>query len=193
MFPGGSWYAVNGWLTWALGTIGERAYAFSELLRNTLALHATAYPGHWDGITSVDDVCDAYYSPTQSECGAGLTTGYEGQVMHQPAWSLFDAIRLAGITPTEAGFEIRPALPMRTFSLGLPEIAVAYGRAGAHGHVVIATRETLTMRVAPPAGDHGWRVYANGRPTRAVLRAGMLVFELPARPGHAASWTIERR
>jgi cellobiose phosphorylase len=29
VFPGGSWYAINGWLTWALGTIGERKSAFS--------------------------------------------------------------------------------------------------------------------------------------------------------------------
>jgi hypothetical protein len=112
--------------------------------------------------------------------------------MHQPAWSLFDAIRLAGIMPTQAGFEIRPALPMRTFLLGLPDIAVGYGRASAHGYVVIAARQTLTMRVAPPAGGRSWRVYANGRPTRAALRGGMLVFGLPATPGRAASWTIKR-
>ena len=95
-------------------------YAFSELRRNTLAAHATAYPAHWDGITSVDDVCYAFYSPTPATCGNGLTTAYAGQVMHQPAWSLFDAIRLAGIEPTATGFQIRPELPMRTFSLGLP-------------------------------------------------------------------------
>jgi hypothetical protein len=161
-------------------------------LRNTLAAHATAYPAHWDGVTSVDDVCYAYHSPTPAMCGAGLTAGYEGQIMHQPAWSLFEAIRLAGVTPTEAGFEIRPALPMRTFSLGLPDIAVSYGRAGANGYVVIAARQTLTMRVAPPAGGRSWRVYANGCPTPAVRQGGMLVFELPAWPGRAANWTIKR-
>lgn len=101
MFPGGSWYAVDGWLTWALASLGQRDYAFSELLRNTLAAHATACPAHWDGIISVDDVCYAYYSAIPEVCGAGLTTGYEGQIMHQPAWSLFDTIRLAGITPIE--------------------------------------------------------------------------------------------
>ena len=68
MFPGGSWYAINGWLTWALGTLGgtvphARDYAFSEFERNTLTAHATAYPAHWDGITSVDDVCHSSTRP----------------------------------------------------------------------------------------------------------------------------------
>lgn len=80
---------------------------------------------------------------------------------------------------------------MRTFSLGLPDTAVAYGRAAAHGYVVIAARRTLTMQVEPPARGR-WRVYADGRLTRAVLRGGMLVFALPAAPGRAAGWRIER-
>lgn len=87
---GGSWYAVDGWLTWALGELdgkvpGARSLAFSELERNTLAAHAHAYPRHWDGTISVDDVCDAFHPPTPMDCGAGPTTAYVGQIMHQPA------------------------------------------------------------------------------------------------------------
>ena len=37
------------------------------------------------------------------DCGAGPTTAYVGQIMHQPARSLFNAIKLAGIDPTAAG------------------------------------------------------------------------------------------
>jgi hypothetical protein len=191
VFPGGSWYAVDGWLTWALGSIGQREDAFSELLRNTLAAHARAYPAHWDGITSVDDVCDAYYSLSPALCGAGLTTSYAGQIMHQPAWSLFDAIRLAGITPTEAGYAISPELPLRSFSLALPQIGVAYSSTGAHGYVVTAARQTLTMTVRPPAGGR-WRVFADGRQTPATLHSEMLVFRLPARPGRHAVWSLAR-
>ena len=129
VFPGGAWYAVNGWLTWALGTVanevpGARQYAFSELERNTLAAHAIAYPNHWDGTISVDDVCRAFYSPDPASCGAGLTTAYAGQIMHQPAWSLYDAILLAGIEPTARGFRIAPELPTNTFTVSLPEIGV---------------------------------------------------------------------
>jgi hypothetical protein len=198
VFPGGSWYAVNGWLTWALGTLGgvvphARDYAFSELLRNTLAAHAAAYPGHWDGITSVDDVCYAFYSPTPAKCGAGLTSAYAGQIMHQPAWSLFDAIRLAGVTPTASGYEIRPELPMRSFSLALPYVGVAYDRAGAHGYIKLATTQTLTMEVKPSRSGRWWVVFGSGDRVRPTLRAGMLRFKLHAVAGRPSSWAITSR
>jgi hypothetical protein len=196
VFPGGSWYAVNGWLTWALGTLGAqvphaREYAFSELERNTLAAHATAYPSHWDGTISVDDVCHAFYSPSPASCGAGLTTSYEGQIMHQPTWSLFDAIRLAGIEPTAAGFRIAPELPFKVFSLRLPDIGVAYGPSTARGFVVSAESRALTMEVRPPPGKH-WRVLVAGHPVRGVIRDRMLRFGLPARARRAVSWLIVR-
>jgi hypothetical protein len=196
VFPGGSWYAINGWLTWALATLGDRvprarAYAFSEFERNTLTAHATTYPRHWDGTISADDVCHSFYSPTPATCGAGLTTAYAGQIMHQPAWSLFDAIRLAGIDPSTRGFQIRPELPFRTFSLALPDIGVAYGNADARGYVVMAANSRLTMEVRPPGGRR-WRVLAGGRVVPSVLRGDLLVFDLEARAGRMARWRIVR-
>ena len=99
MFPGGAWYSVNGWLTLGLAHMAgivphARADAFDEFRRNTLAAHAHAYPDHWNGILSVDDVCYAFYEADPSRCGIGFTSAYDTQIMHQPAWSLFDAIRL---------------------------------------------------------------------------------------------------
>ena len=49
VYVGGAWYAVNGWLTWALGELdgvvpNAREYALDELERNTLAAHATRLP-----------------------------------------------------------------------------------------------------------------------------------------------------
>jgi hypothetical protein len=196
VFVGGTWYAIDGWLTWALGTLGNsvphaRGYAFSELQHNTLAAHATAYPAHWDGITSVDDVCRSFYSTDPATCGASLSTGYEGQIIHQPAWSLFDAIRLAGINPTASGFQIRPELPLSSFSLRLPEIGVAYQRGLARGYVVSAQSATLTMDVTPPSGG-SWRAYADRRRVRASRRGGAVAFRLVVRAGRAADWAIAR-
>jgi hypothetical protein len=111
--------------------------------------------------------------------------------MHQPAWSLFDAIRLAGVTPTESGFQIRPEVPMQSFSLALPQVAVAYARSSAHGYLVTASRQTLTLQVQPP-GAGRWRVSANGRPAPASVRGGMLVFKLRTAPGRRATWAISR-
>lgn len=195
VFPGGSWYAVNGWLTWALGTLGPqvphaRSYAFSELERNTLAAHATAYPRHWDGTISVDDVCDAFYSPTPTDCGAGLTSEYAGQIMHQPAWSLFDAIKLAGITPTTEGFRIMPELPFATFTLELPEIGVAYGRRAARGYVRVAQSGALTMQVKTPGDGRRWHVWIGRHRVTWALRRGVVTFMLPARRGRTVAWKV---
>jgi Glycosyl hydrolase 36 superfamily, catalytic domain/Glycosyltransferase family 36 len=194
VFPGGSWYAVNGWWAWGLSTLADVVphagqYAFSEFERNTLAAHASAYPAHWDGISSVDDVCHSFYSPTPASCGAGLTTAYEGQVMHQPAWSLFDAIRLAGIDPTATGYEIRPELPFARFSLALPEVGVRYGIRTASGYIVTAATGSVTMAVEPPTGNR-WRVYADGRVTAAAHHGGLLIFRLPVRSGRATTWKV---
>jgi hypothetical protein len=196
VFPGGSWYAVDGWLTWALGTLGDRVpgarrAAFDEFLRNTLAAHATAYPRHWDGTISVDDVCHAFYSPTPATCGIGLM-GYAGQIMHQPAWSLFDAIALAGVTPTSAGYRIVPHLPMRSFSLALPDVGVAYAATYARGYVVTAASGSVTMAVAAPGGGHRrWRVTLDGVRSRALApRHGLLSFRLPTHAGRVARWSV---
>jgi hypothetical protein len=120
-----------------------------------------------------------------------LSTGYEGQIIHQPAWSLFDAIRLAGINPTASGFQIRPELPLSSFSLRLPEIGVAYQRGLARGYVVSAQSATLTMDVTPPSGG-SWRAYADRRRVRASRRGGAVAFRLVVRAGRAADWAIAR-
>src|SRR5207247_3977770 len=129
VFVGGQWFAVNGWLVWALARLDgviprARAYAFDELERNTLAARATVYPDHWDGILSVDDACRSWYSTHPEECGIGLSTAYDTQIMHQPAWSLFDAIKLAGVEPDERGYTITPHFPMRRFSIRLPDVGL---------------------------------------------------------------------
>jgi len=59
VFVGGTWYSIDGPLTWALGTLdgtvpGASALALDELERNTLHAHATAYPDHWSGVLDVD-------------------------------------------------------------------------------------------------------------------------------------------
>ena len=107
--------------------------------------------------------------------------------MHQPAWSLFDTIRLAGIEPTATGFRVEPQLPMRSFSLALPRAGVAYDAQGARGYFVAAGRRPLTLEVKPPAGRR-WSVRANGRPVRFAVRRGMLVFRLPVGRAGRATW-----
>jgi hypothetical protein len=197
VYVGGVWFSLNGWLTWALGSLvgevpGARADAFSELVRNTLAAHATAYPKSWDGILSVDDACHAWYAPDPSQCGVGLTTSYDTQIPHQDAWSLWDMLELAGISSQEHGFKIVPELPIRYFSLRLQDVGVSSQRHLMRGYVVAQATGKLAMQVAPPAGARARRsvAFAGGRRVHSVLKGGLVTFTLPVRAGRPANWAV---
>ena len=204
VYVGGAWYAVNGWLTWALGDLDgvvphARDYAFDEFERNTLTAHARAYPRRWNGVTSVDDVCNAHYATDPSRCGIGIFRGWSTQIMHQPAWSLFDALKLAGLNPVEDGYRIEPHLPLRSFSLRLPDVGIEYGRARARGYLRPHGHELLRMTVALPAALRHGKVaaFVDGRRVAArrpgTSRAGASVrFALRARGGRAVDWAVAR-
>jgi hypothetical protein len=200
VFVGGVWYSLNGWLTWAYGTLdgevpGARADAFSELVRNTLATHATAFPNSWDGILSVDDVCDAWYAKDPSTCGDGLTTSYDTQIPHQDAWTLWDLIELAGISSTGSGFRIVPHLPMSTFSVRFQGAGVASAPRMLRGYITPQASGPLVMQVATPPGS-GHRkliVYVGRKQVKARRGDGLVTFTLPATAGRPANWAVVAR
>jgi hypothetical protein len=197
VFVGGSWYAVNGWLTWALGRQAgvvprARELALDELTRNTLRAHARVYPRHWGGTISVDDVCRSHNSSHPEQCGIAIANGYTGQIMHQPAWLLWDTIKLAGIEPTAHGYTIRPLLPMREFSLRLPDVGLEWSARRASGYIRALRRDRLRMTVRAPAGGR-WRAVVAGRAVPSLRRGRDVVFDLPVSPGRAARWSIARR
>jgi Glycosyl hydrolase 36 superfamily, catalytic domain/Glycosyltransferase family 36 len=200
VFPGGAWYSVNGWLVLALGQLDgvvphARTLAFDELRRNTLAAHAHAFPDHWNGVLSVDDVCYAFYETDPSRCGIGFSTLYDTQIMHQPAWSLFDTINLAGIEPTRAGYRIDPQLPMRSFSLRLSRAGVAYSSGVARGYLRPAGHGLLRMAVSVPTSwrARGVSAFADGQPIAVRLAKGIARFSIRADGRKPVDWAVVRR
>ena len=196
---GGAWYAINGWLTWALGELDgvvphAREYAFDEYERNTLTAHARAYPQRWNGVISVDDVCSAHYATDPSRCGVGLFSGWNTQVMHQPSWRLFGALKLAGLDPVRDGYRIDPHLPMDSFSLRLPDAGIEYGAARARGYVRPHGRERLHMpsRCRPGLRSGPVAAFVDGR--RVPSAAGRAQPALqPARARRApVDWAVAR-
>ncbi len=198
-WPGGSWYDIDGWLTWALGSLdgelpGARQLAWSEYVHNTLANHATVYPDTWDGTISSDDVCNGYYSPYPQLCGNSLSTQFDGQNSEQPTWMVMDAIRLAGITPSGAGFLISPHLPLTSFSLQLPEIGVTASPGLVRGYVRVQQSGPLTMTVAvPPGRGSNVTAYADGHRLAAKVARDRVTFSLSAKVGSAVDWAVDRR
>lgn len=196
VFPGQTWFAINGWLVWALGKLdgtvdGARKYAFDEFRRNTLAAHANAYPDQWDGIISIDDMCRSWYSKDKpGYCGIFEPMKYQGQIMHQPAWSLFDSIKLAGVEPRTDGYRITPHLPQRSFSLRMSHLGVAYSGATARGYIQPRSGGTLRMSIAAPGGRPWCRVAVEGRSVRKRRHAGMIRFRMPTEAGRKSDWTV---
>jgi hypothetical protein len=201
-FPGGAWFALNGQMTWALarldGVVPEAAtYAWDEFTRNTLATHATAFPGHWDGVISVDDECASYYQSPPSGCGIGLATGanvvngYDTQIMHQPAYSLFDLLSLAGVEATGDGYEVVPHLPMATFDIRLPQVGVAQQNGLIRGYLS-TSGGSVTMRVAPPPGvaPADAVAYAGGSQVPDTVVGGLVQFTLATKAGRPADWAV---
>jgi hypothetical protein len=167
-------------------------YAFDEFERNTLAAHANAYPTHWDGVISVDDVCRSFYSAAPEQCGNGLSTAYEGQIMHQPAWSLYDAIKLAGIEPTASGYSIAPHLPLANFSLRFPQVGLASEPGRLRGYVTPQRDGALQMDVKVPAGAGPVTTWANGHVVPHATQGGSVRFRLGAAAGAPADWAVTR-
>jgi hypothetical protein len=201
-WPGGAWFAVNGWWTWALGALdgvvpNAVADAFDEFTRNTLTAHAVAFPDHWDGVISVDDECAAYFQSPNSGCGIGLATGegaipgYDTQIMHQPAYSLFDLLKLAGVDATGGGYRIVPHLPMSTFDVRLPDVGIAQQPGLIRGYFRIAPA-SMTIDVAPPPGVAPDQAvaFADGRQVPATVVDGLVQFTLRTRAGRAADWAV---
>ena len=194
VWVGGAWYALDLPLAWAFGELGggARDYAWDEFLRNTLAAHASAYPAHWDGVISVDDVCHAFYQNDPSRCGTGLTTAYNTQILHQPAWDLFVASRLAGLSPTDDGLRIAPHLPFDGYSLRLPGAGIASQPGMLRGYLRPEGDDQIMLRVQLPAGTDPSAVTAwvDGTPASHVLESGEVTFPLLVHRGVAADWAV---
>jgi hypothetical protein len=112
--------------------------------------------------------------------------------MHQPAWSLFATIKLAGIEPVADGYRITPHLPMPTFSLRLPNVGVAAAPGVLCGYIRPGRSGSVRLHVAPPPGTRPDRLtaFAAGHRVPYSLRDGLVVFDLPATTGRAADWAL---
>jgi hypothetical protein len=203
VYVGGAWYAINGPLAWAVGELdgrvrGAAEVAFDEWRRNTLTAHADAYPASWDGVLNVDDACWSFYSSDPGRCGIGtiVSLGHtSGQVTHQPAWSLFSLLKLAGVEPSRDGYRVAPHLPVGRWSIRLPDVGVAQGRRVLRGYVRPAATGSLTFEVRPrgiPA-QAPLAVWVEGRRVSfSRLAGGGVRFSAPGRAGAALDWAVER-
>ncbi|MBC9713692.1 hypothetical protein H9Y04_14050 [Streptomyces sp. TRM66268-LWL] len=104
---GGTWYAINATLIWAAARI-DPGLAWDEWRRMSLAAHARAYPGLWEGTLSGPD---AYLPPESERPGQTWVLPDLGVAMqawpvanqHSHAQPLLAYLRLLGVEPTRDG------------------------------------------------------------------------------------------
>jgi hypothetical protein len=92
------------------------------------------------------------------------------------------------------GYRIDPHLPMRTFSLRLPDVGIEYGRARArgylrpHGHALLRITVSLPdrLRRGPAAA------FVEGRRVAGRRAGAELRFSLRARRGRVVDWAVAR-
>ncbi len=103
-----------------------------------------------------------------------------------------DAIRLAGITPTGAGYEIAPHLPFARFSLRLPQIGVAASAGQLRGYVVPQQAGPLELRVRLPRGvaPASLVTWANGRMVTHRLAGRFALFRIPTEGRGTIDWAL---
>jgi hypothetical protein len=129
----GIWPSLNGTLIWALALVNG-GLAWDEWKKNTLALHAEAYPDVWYGIWSGPDTYNSVlsnfpgqtaFAETDSEGkplgDLGLNwTDFPVMNMHPHAWPLYSAAKLLGLEFNENGVAFAPSLPLAEYEFTSP-------------------------------------------------------------------------
>jgi hypothetical protein len=193
---GGTWAAIDSWLTWAWARY-DRDEAWRFYLRTTLAAHADAYPNVWYGVWSGPDSYNADYHerPGETYCNAFTPmTDFPVMNMNRHSGPLLDAIKLAGIAPRDGIIFIDPVVPFDEFALRLPLIGAAYSPERAQGYYRPVATARFRFAARPPKGvdPSTLRLSVNQQTAQFGMdEDGLLRFSADGAPGDEIVWTIE--
>jgi hypothetical protein len=202
----GIWPSLNGTLIWALALVnGEQAW--DEWKKNTLALHAEAYPEVWYGIWSGPDTYNSTLSkyPGQTmfaETGPegkpqrdlGLNwTDFPVMNMHPHAWPLYTAAKLLGLEFQAGGVTFAPSLPLREYEFSSPLLGFEKSGKGYSGWYAPAQGGRWEIELRLPAGEAARlkRVQINGVPQTLPSPAQPTIrFAGESEPSKPLRWEI---
>ncbi len=206
----GVWPSINGTLIWALA-LADGAMAWDEWKKNTLALHAEAYPNVWFGIWSGPDTYNSTLSkyPGQTLMG-GLQPdanrpGHERPVMgtawtdfpvmnmHPHAWPLYCVPKLLGVEFTEEGVELAPTLPMAEYEFSTRLLGLRRTATGYEGWYEPLRPGTWKMRLRLPEAEapRFKTLEVNGKKRQATLGPpGEFEFSGTSAAGNPLRWRL---
>jgi hypothetical protein len=164
---GGVWPSINGTLIWALALV-DGAQAWDEWKKNSLAMHAEAYPEIWYGIWSGPDTYNSVLSrypgqtmfaeppspdyKTQADWGFNWTD-YPVMNMHPHAWPLYSAAKLLGLEFHEGGINFKLDLPLAEYEFTSPLLGFKKSKAGYSGWYAPATAGRWDIELRFPGSE----------------------------------------
>jgi hypothetical protein len=203
---GGIWPSINGTLIWALALVdGNRAW--EEWKKNSLVLHAEAYPEVWYGIWSGPDSYNSVLSrypgqtmfaepprkeyKTQEDWGLNWTD-YPVMNMHPHAWPLYSAAKLLGLEFHETGIHFCPVLPLEDYDFTSSLLGFQKSKQGYSGwYAPLTGGEWKIDLKLPPEEAAGMRqAKINGNLATVKSADGTIRFSGEGKPGTPLCWEI---
>jgi hypothetical protein len=203
---GGVWPSINGTLIWALA-LEDGALAWDEWKKNSLAMHAEAYPEIWYGIWSGPDYYNSVLSrypgqtmfaeppspdhKTQADLGFNWTD-FPVMNMHPHAWPLYSAAKLLGLEFHESGINFKPDLPLAEYEFSSPLLGFKKSRGGYSGWYApaVAGRWDIELELASSDAARVRQVSVNGSAEPLRNAAQGIRFSGESKPGTPLRWEI---
>ncbi|HUT51907.1 MAG TPA: hypothetical protein VM658_00815 [bacterium] len=197
---GGIWFAINGPAAVALSRFDQQL-GWDEVKRNTLAWHASVYPGTWYGIWSGPDAWNSAVSDRPAETwymkNPIMNTGpqmYPIQNAHAHCQTLWAIARLAGITPTPGGWIVEPRIPMSPYSFSCALYGIEVGPQKISGYVDLPARAVLTLNIKIP---EGWEInkinaWVGGEKVDIIFSQDFAILTVGAESNQKVNWEITR-
>ncbi len=151
MTNAGIWPSINGTLIWALSLVDEKM-GWDEWKKNSLAMHAEAYPCQWIGVWSGPDTYNSdlslYEGGTQfdesiisgkpssfieSLAGGINWTDFPVMNLHPHAWPLYSLAKIIGVEFTSDGVKLAPRLPKNEYKFSSPLLGLERSAEGYKG------------------------------------------------------------
>jgi hypothetical protein len=203
---GGVWPSINGTLVWALA-LEDGALAWDEWKKNSLALHAEAYPEIWYGIWSGPDYYNSVLSrypgqtmfaeapspdhKTQADLGFNWTD-FPVMNMHPHAWPLYSSAKLLGLEFHETGVRFSPNLPVAEYEFTSPLLGFKKSKHGYSGWYAPAAagRWDIEMKLPSSEVSRMGRITINGSVETLRNTTKEIRFTGESTPGKPLRWEI---
>jgi hypothetical protein len=192
----GIWPSINGTLVWALA-LTNPDLAWDEWKRNTLAMHAEAYPDVWYGIWSGPDQYDSEFSKTPGQSTVELLgvkwTDFPVMNMHPHAWPLYTITKLMGVEFSTQGVDLAPAIPKQRYRFSSPLLELEKTTEGYSGKYApkVAGKWRVTLKLDQKELQRISRVEVNGKSEKVVREGDRIVFQGESTQDKPLRWVLK--